>query len=141
MAFVPKILKNVTVPLLKLKKGQPYYVRFVSELYKGKEIPGPAGADGTPVQKNAPMMARVNNLEDETGEVYEIIVPTVAYKELSENYASGVQGKCFALTISSAGDGKRYSLATIAEIEDPNPAPAAAETSGEAAANGGKKAK
>jgi hypothetical protein len=116
MAFVPVRIKAVTTNLIKLSKGATVYFRANSDIYKGKPI------EQGPV-KEPPNLLDVTMLD--TGEIGCIILPTVAHKELMQAYPAGVKGKCFELTLIAPGDGKRYNLARIAEIMDPEPSPPA----------------
>lgn len=117
MSFTPKIKRAITTPILKLENNVPVYIKIQGEIFKGK------GLDG----REAPNMVRAINLC--TGELCEVILPTIAYNELTDNYPT-VDGKCFALA-KRALDGKKYNAVDLAEIEDPA---AGAETAEQAAA-------
>lgn len=126
--FVPKILSNVTLPLLKIVTNTDYFVRFTGDIHLGKEISGNAIVDpatGEVKSKKEPaFVAFVDNLE--TCDPVQIIVSTVMRKELEEQYPSaGYVGKCFMFSLTKPS-GKSYNIPQIAEIEDPEPEKGAA---------------
>lgn len=121
--FVPKILANVTLPLLKIAVNTAYYVRFTGDIHLGKEISGNAIVDpdtGEVKSKKEPaFVAFVDNLE--TDDAVQIIVSTVMRKELMEQYPGhDYVGKCFMFSLTKPA-GKSYNVPQIAEIEDPAP--------------------
>lgn len=121
--FVPKVIGNVTLPLMKIVANVDYYVRFTGDIHLGKEIAGQAKVDpetGEIKGKKEPaFVAFVDNLETENP--VQIIVSTVMRKELIEQYPdSAYVGKCFMFSLTRP-TGKSYNVPQIAEIEDPNP--------------------
>lgn len=112
MAFVKKVLKQVTLPVLKLKKNVERFFMFTGPMKTGKKIDDQMGP------------AEVLPATDlETGEIGLIIVPTVMQKELMENYPEHAYvGKCFAILLTNV-PGKRYNLVTMAEIAPPDEIP------------------
>ena len=128
--FVPKILKNVTLPLLKIADDRQYYFKFLTQMALGKQMPAKPKFDesGKPIidketgevamtVETPATVAQVLNLED--NHEYQILCATVFNKELLEGYPGHTYvGKCFAVVISKA-NGKRYKIAQIQEIEDP----------------------
>ena len=112
--FVPKIIKVVTVPLLKLRAGMTVHVKIEAPMEKGK------------VQKNEPdkepaTLLRVTNLE--TGELCQIIVGAALHGIFDDEYPeASYVGRGFQIVIgeqkdSKAGGGKRYNQYTVNEIE------------------------
>jgi hypothetical protein len=111
-----KVVKNVTLPLLKmLDNGTPYYVKFISEIYPGKDNKTGKVAEGDAQQK-VPDLIQVVNLE--TGEEQELIVSAVLKAELEEQYPElAYKGKMFRLQKFAKADGKKYATFQIAEID------------------------
>lgn len=108
-AFAPKVKKRVTLQLFKIEKKKPYYFRMESAMAIGKAVANSQMEPATVVQ--------VTNLV--TGEIGQIICPSVLKKELSDAYPDdSYVGKCFELSIHPVA-GKRYSVPQITEIEDP----------------------
>lgn len=128
MTFTPKFKKHVTVPLLKMEKNVPYYVRFETAMTVSKPITSSrkltpeeeqakALLDSKNPRKEPPVIAQVTNLE--TKQRAQIICPAVLVSELRENYAGeGYVGKCFEL-VQHRVEGKSYNLVNITEIADP----------------------
>jgi hypothetical protein len=133
-----KVVKNVTLPLLKMKDdGTSYYVKIITEIYAGKDNKTGKQAEGDATQK-VPDLIQVIDLE--TGEEKELIVFAVLKAELEEQYPEGsYKGRCFRLQKFAKADGKKYSTAQIAEIEltseeEPTQAPVEVESISEAPA-------
>ena len=120
--FTPKRKALITIPHLKLEKGRPYYLKLLSEPFRGS---------GDPAQpdKPAPMIVRVTDLE--TGEPAEVILPAVGLKELTAAFPEGITGRCIEFNVLGIREGKNYNVVQIAEIEDPT---AGAESPEEVAA-------
>lgn len=138
--FVPKIKKHVTLPLLKMVKDTPYYVRFESAMFKAKEVTAARNVDPNSAaaqKREPPMLAQVVNLEN--GEMAQIICPAVLVSELNNHYPDeAYRGRCFAIELKKV-EGKSYNLVNVTEIEDPKEAEdAAKEQAGGKAANGRK---
>lgn len=105
-----KTVKNVTLGQLKLEKGTPVFVRVEKEFFIGKDVKNS--------NKAPPLLAEVTNLE--TGEVLEMIVPTVLASTFTEGYdGTNYVGKCFRVEKLTNPDenGKRYSKFSLIEIE------------------------
>lgn len=107
--FVPKILKRLTYPTLKLEAGVPVYVKFLEEIVTKPKLD--KNEKGEVVEKNI-RIARVVNLENQTE--CEFVVGDVLDKELVA--AGKLTGKAFMFTKKNV-DGKRYKTYDIAEIE------------------------
>lgn len=110
-----KVVKNVTLPLLKMKDdGTSYYVKITSEIYPGKDNKTGKPAEGDQTQK-VPDLIQVIDLE--TGEEKELIVSAVLKAELEEQYPElAYKGKMFRLQKFAKADGKKYATFQIAEI-------------------------
>jgi hypothetical protein len=132
MAFVPKVKKLLTRPVLKLEIDTPRYVKVVAAMYIGKEMKKKKDEDK---QKEPATLIDVIDLE--TGEPCQIVANTVLKSTLAEEYPAGADGvpgyvnKCFSITKQAKQPNRDYNKFKIEEIEDPNDAkePAAAETS------------
>lgn len=112
MSFSPKIIKKVTMPLLKQQIDVPIFVRVDGAIYVGKELKGDKAGE-----KPADIM-HVTDLT--SGEVMQYLVPSVVKSTLEEEYANEAYvGKCFALTKHNKKEGKRYFTFSIDEIENP----------------------
>jgi len=110
--FAPKVVRQVTLPLIKKADGVPLYVKFDSAIFTGKEIKG----TGEKAKMEPARLANVTNLE--TGELGQIICNKVLEGTLTEEYPdNGYVNKGFAITQHGKASGKRYHTYTIAEIE------------------------
>lgn len=108
-----KVIKNVTLPLLKLDVETPIFVRITGEIFKGKKITGKTTEENS---KQAPELMHVFNLESE--QPMQMIVNQVLSTELKEQYPeSGYVGKCFQFVKHAMQGGKNYATFDIAEIE------------------------
>lgn len=106
-----KVVKNVTLPLLKQSDDTTVYVRIDSAIFKGKEIKGTGEAAK---MEPADLM---NVTELESGEQMQMIANAVLKGNLEEEYPEeGYVGKCFAVTRMKV-EGKRYKNYSIQEIE------------------------
>lgn len=107
--FTPKVLKNVTLPVLKLKAdGNPRYFKITGPMHLGKKIDD---------QKEAATLCTA--IDCDTGEVGQIVCPTVMQKELRENYEKdGYVGKFFEVVLTRVPE-KKYNIVTLTEIADP----------------------
>lgn len=117
-AFVPKILKRVTMPTLKILPDVPVYVKILDPIFKGKSQPA---KEGSPA-KQPPMIFNIINLED--GAAMQMCVNKVVENEILDTYPKEKYvGRCFMiLKGKKKGSGDRsYFAFEIAEIEDPNP--------------------
>jgi hypothetical protein len=110
MAYAPKVKKVLTLPMLKLVKDMPVYVKITEKFFIGKAIDD---------KKEPATIANVVCLDTKEGA--QIIVPSVLKSTLTEAYPDdGYVGKCFMITkTSAAGDaGKAYAKFSISELED-----------------------
>lgn len=113
-----KRTKAITLPTLSHKKTTTYYLRVMSEIYQGKQLPAKLDKDGKPLPQEKPAdCLRVVNLS--TGEEGEYLVPTVVRDRLIE--LGKIEGRCFEVTKLGRRDGKRYDDYAVYEIEDPTP--------------------
>lgn len=101
-------VRSVTLPVLKLEKGQTRYIAVLSAMHKGKKIDD---------QKEAATIIRAVDMT--TGEEGQIIVPTVMEKELIENYpGESYVGRGFEVTLTRVPE-KRYNIVSLAEVSIP----------------------
>lgn len=106
-----KTKKRVTVPLLKQRVGLPIAVVFLTPMRESKPI-------AKSQIKEPATISTVFNLAD--GHVYDIIINTVTRSEINTAYPdNGYVGKGFLIEMHTAGEGKRYHLVDIQEIEIP----------------------
>lgn len=111
-AFVPKVKKLLTLPLLKIKADETVYVQIKGAMYLAKAQPP---KDGKPAE-TPPTLATAVNLE--TGELCQIICGEVMKSTLAENYPDNEYiDKGFSVTMHPAKNGKKYNTYTISEIE------------------------
>lgn len=107
-----KIKRSITVPVFKMTNGQPVYFRCASGIFDGKALN----------DKKAPKVLRAEVFDGnlKVQGIYDIILPTIAYNEISQNYGESEEnlvGKCFGLTKTDIG--KKYNAVDLCEIEDP----------------------
>lgn len=107
--FAPKIIKNVTLPVLKLTAdGKPRYFKLTGPMHLGKKIDD---------QKEAATICTATDCV--TGELGQIVCPTVMQKELNENYPKDAYvGKFFELILTRVPE-KKYNIVSLTEIADP----------------------
>lgn len=124
-AFVPKIIKRVTMPTLKLVPDVPVYVKILDPIFQAKEQKLKEGEKAKD-QKKPPMLFNVLNLE--TGESMQLVVGAVVLSEIVDNYEkNSYVGLCFMIIKGKKKDlsgGRSYFTYEIAQIEDPKPAAA-----------------
>jgi len=110
--FVPVVVKQVTLPILKKVDDVTAYVAITGKIFTGKQVSGKDAEKMEPAQ-----LANVVNLE--TGEECQIICNSVLKSTLEENYENASYvGKAFAITQYKVA-GKRYKNYKISEIENP----------------------
>jgi len=110
--FVPKILKNITLPLIKPSIDVPVYIKITSEIFVGKAIK--KAGDGKDME--AAKLVSCINLE--TGEESQIIVPSVLNGILTDDYPDAAYiGKGFKLVKHAKGSGKAYHAFSVAELD------------------------
>lgn len=111
-AFVPKVLKNVTLPIIKHELDVPVYIQITGEMFEGKELKG----TGDKAKMEPATLCHAINLE--TGEEGQYILNAVVKGNLDEHYPNGnYVGKGFAITKHEKREGKRYNDFSIQEIE------------------------
>jgi hypothetical protein len=111
-AYVPKVLKNITLPLIKLTEDIPEYVKITGEMFVGKELKG----TGEKATMEPATLCHVTNLQ--TGEEAQLIVNAVVKGNLEEHYPGAAYvGKGFAITKHAKRTGKRYNDFSLQEIE------------------------
>ena len=105
-----KVVKNVTLPLLKKEDDTPIYIKSIGAIFKGKQV------NGKDAEKMEPAdLMNIINLE--TGEEMQVICNSVMKSTFNEEYpGDGYIGKCFRVTQMKV-EGKRYKNYSIAEIE------------------------
>ena len=109
-----KVVKQITLPTLTIKKQGDFLVLHFEELMRVSKVQTKS-ADGT-AQKPATV---VNVTDVLTGEMGQYIVPTVVEKNLTENYPDGgYVGKTFHIEHrGKRKDGQRYNDFSIAEVK------------------------
>lgn len=122
IAFVPKVMRIVTVPTLTPKAGTTYFLKFLSAAAESKvRQKDKDGKDQQPAH-----IAQVVMLE--TGEARTLIVNAVLLSILGEEYPSNSYvGKGFQIEAHNAKDGKRYKGFSVAELDLSADEPAAPE--------------
>ena len=112
--FQYEVIKNFTLPLLKLELDTPYFLRIDDPVTIGKKLKGD-DADKEPAK-----LCKVTDLK--TGEENILLVNSVLegilhdYDEESVTINAYV-GKCFKIVKHAKKDGKRYHGYTVAEIK------------------------
>lgn len=128
--FVPKIAKVITLPLLKMRPGEPLYVKFTAPHFVGKRIKEDlatieenkalvaAGKPAKPV-KEPPVMANVINLP--TGELVQIMLGSVLVGILADDYPGDAYvGKGFLIELKEQKRGRNggnYNTYKVAELD------------------------
>lgn len=107
-----KVLRNVTMPSVKLEMETPYYLKATGAYFTGRAQK--AGKNGE-VMEPATVLPVVNI---ETGEVGQLILGSVLKGLLDEAYpAEGYVGKAFRIVKHEKRPGKRYFTYSLDEIE------------------------
>lgn len=117
-----KVLKLLTLPLIKLRAGLTIYIKalepmFVAKANKKEE----KGDDGEP--RKPPTLMHVLDLE--SGELAQIIPGTILADIFNDDYPNQTYvGRGFKIVVGEqksvqGGGGKRYNQYTVAEIELP----------------------
>ena len=112
-----KIKRRITVPLFKLVSNVENYFKITSPITLAKPLTGAAAAAAAAKKKikEPPYLCEVVDLE--TGDVGQIILPTVLRSELEENYPdNSYVDKCFCIVKFPIQDRDYYGF-TITEIE------------------------
>lgn len=111
-AFVPKVKKNITLPLIKPQIDKPVYIKVTSAIFVGKAV-NKAGDN-----KDMEPAKLVNCVNLETGEEAQIIVPSVLNGIFSDEYPEDAYVGCgFQITKHAKANGKRYHQFSVAELE------------------------
>jgi hypothetical protein len=107
-----KIVRNVTMPSLKLEIEKPYFVKVTGPYFTGKaQKPGKDGKAMEPAT-----VLPIVNLE--TGEVAQLVMGAVLKGILDDSYPDDVYvGRAFRLVKHDKANGKRYFSYSVDEIE------------------------
>ena len=115
-----EVTRDVTLPLLKIKVGESYFVTLLAPMFLGKEIAAKATVDAATgevksVARQPAYLVHALNLK--TGGKVQFICSTVLRKQLDEEYPDqSYVGKSFRFSIEKI-DGKNYNVPQIAEIQ------------------------
>lgn len=108
-----KVVKHVTLPILKFGVDEPVYIKIINPIHKGKKLAGEA-EDKEPVD----LIDVINLL---TGEPAQIVGGTILVNTLIEDYPDhGYVGRMFQVTkLAAKGSGANkyhpYSILEVAE--------------------------
>jgi hypothetical protein len=133
---------NVTLPLLKMAMGTSYFIKFLTAMAVGKQMPArkvtdPDTGEVKEVKEQPATVAQVTQYDSDAKVIgdFQVICSAVMGKELGEAYPDhSYVGKTFELAQFKL-PGKRYNGCTIAELafaDEPE-----AETAGAEASQGG----
>jgi len=120
--FRPKVLKQVTMPLFKLRAGSEIFVKVTGKMFLSKPIKGDTPKDGEK-PKEPPTLIPVVKLD--TGEIGQIIAGSVLRDIFKDEYPNdSYVGKGFWIVVTEqkeakVGGGRRYNNYTVSEIEVP----------------------
>jgi len=113
--FVPRVLRQVSQNLLKLRSGDQVYVQVTGPMAKAKPQKNASSEDK---KKEPPTLLPVTNLE--TGEIQVIICGSVLVDLLNDEYPGDTYvNKGFAILIKEKKDGKggkTYNTYDVREI-------------------------
>lgn len=118
--FVPKVIKQVTQNLLKLRPGITVYILAREKMFESKPLKKQTEENK---DKKPPTLLPVINLE--TGEAESIIVGDVLKDVFADEYPKDAYvGRCFMIAVkdqkaSAGGGGRRYNTYNVVEIENP----------------------
>lgn len=128
-AFAVVRTKQITLPVLRIKKNEERFVEIKTPMTLGKKIDD---------KKDPATIMQAVDLE--TGELGIVVCSTILRKELAANYPDdSYVGRCFAILLTVL-PGKEYNGVTLSEIEKPasvptfDPAAAAVQRAAEVAA-------
>lgn len=116
-AFVPKVIKQVTLPLWKLRAGGELFVKITEKMQIAKALKNQTAEDKA---KEPPTL--INAVKLDTGEVGQFIAGSVLRDIFNDEYPNNSYvGKGFWIKVeaqkdSKAGGGRRYNNYTVAEI-------------------------
>ncbi len=124
--------KLLTRPVLKLEQDKPRYIKVEKAMFIGKDI---KARNADPDEKKKEPATIIDAINLETREPVQIVANAVLKSVLNEEYPNdGYVGKCFAITKMGRQPGKQYNPFHIEEIEDPNEADKAEDSSQHTAA-------
>jgi len=119
-AFVPKLARILTLPLLKMKENEAIYVKFTGPTFIGKKIAEDIEAEKAgKASKEPPIMANVINLP--TGELVQIMLGKVLNGILADEYPNDTYvGKGFVIELTEKKRGRsggNYNTYKVAELD------------------------
>jgi hypothetical protein len=128
--YVPKVVKLLTRPVLKMEEGVTRYVKIESAMFIGKDIKSSRKKedDDDKNKKEPATIVNVINLGKVgangewigDGSQAQIVMNAVLKGHMADDYPdNGYVGKCFAITKQSRAAGKSYNPFHIEEIADP----------------------
>lgn len=110
--FTPKVIRSITLPLIKPQLDVPVYVKITGALFEGKKVEGTSDAS-----KMEPATL-FNCIDLVTGELAQMIAPAVLKSILAEEYPDDSYiGLGFGITKHPKVSGKRYHTFTVQQIE------------------------
>ncbi len=115
-----KVVKQVTVPLHKLKVGDVIYVKVMKAIELAKEMRNKKPGDE---DKKPPHLMQIIDLQ--TGALENIIIGMTLVDEFNDSYpGESYVGRGFKIAVleqkqTTGGGGKRYNTYAITEIEIP----------------------
>ncbi len=111
-AYVRKVKKNLTPPVLKMEEGVSIDVQIEAKMYIGKTMAPKAGEKA---REPAHILDCINL---ETGEVCQVIASAIIQSTLTENYPNdSYVGKRFSFTKLGKQPGKNYNKFEVLELE------------------------
>ena len=106
-----RVIRHVTLPLLKCVIDTPVYVNITSPIFTGKETKQAGDKKMEPAKL-------INCINLETGEDCQLIVGAVLESILTEEYAeNSYVGRSFSITKGAKATGKQYNPYSVAEVE------------------------
>ncbi len=112
-----KVVKHVTIPVIKFVESVPNFLTVTSPIHQGKALKGEAeaaAASGKKAKDPAMIMEVINAL---TGEIGLVVVGAILESTLIETYPeNGYVGKTFQITKFAKKAGKEYNGYEIMEV-------------------------
>jgi len=109
----------ITLKTFSFKKRTKAYIKCMSTIYKGKELEEKDPDTGEMKKKPAANLMKIIDLE--SGELVEMIVPTLLLSTFCEKLDGVYEGKCYEIVVSAQpAEGKRYKTVEVYEIADPD---------------------
>ncbi len=127
MTFAPTVKKLVTRPVLKFEKDKTLYVRILAAMYAGSPPKQRAGSTRTPVAPTFAAVITLDNKAESTLPIHPKLKDALTASYPDDSYV----GKCFAITAKTRQAGVQFTPFHLAEIEDPDAAPAPDSSAGE----------